>query len=60
MGCVCSKTEQEPFGKGTGNDEQQNRAQIAHYVKDPTAGNSGKNAVSDNIVKVKTVKKVPM
>uniref|UniRef100_A0A8C9WZD9 Tyrosine-protein kinase n=1 Tax=Sander lucioperca TaxID=283035 RepID=A0A8C9WZD9_SANLU len=40
MGCVGSKKEQEPLSKGTGNDDLQNRAQTAHYVKDPTAGNS--------------------
>uniref|UniRef100_A0A3Q0SEW1 HCK proto-onco, Src family tyrosine kinase n=1 Tax=Amphilophus citrinellus TaxID=61819 RepID=A0A3Q0SEW1_AMPCI len=46
MGCVGSKKEQEPFAKGTGNDDLQNRAQTAHYVKDPTTGNSGNKAVS--------------
>uniref|UniRef100_A0A671V2K4 Tyrosine-protein kinase n=1 Tax=Sparus aurata TaxID=8175 RepID=A0A671V2K4_SPAAU len=44
MGCVGSKKEQDPLSKGSGNDELQNRAQTAHYVKDPTAGNSGSKA----------------
>ena len=51
MGCVGSKKEQDPLSKGSGNDELQNRAQTAHYVKDPTAGNSGSKAVSSYIVK---------
>lgn len=46
MGCTGSKKEEETLGKGMGNDEHQNRAQAAHYVKDPTTGLSGKNAVS--------------
>lgn len=50
MGCVGSKKEQEPLGKGMGNDDLQNRTQTAHYVKDPTAGNSGNKAVSSNEV----------
>lgn len=50
MGCVGSKKEQDPLSKGSGNDELQNRAQTAHYVKDPTAGNSGSKAVSSYIV----------
>lgn len=45
MGCTGSK-EEETLSKGMGNDERQNRAQTAHYVKDPTTGLSGKNAVS--------------
>uniref|UniRef100_A0A672ICA2 Tyrosine-protein kinase n=1 Tax=Salarias fasciatus TaxID=181472 RepID=A0A672ICA2_SALFA len=45
MGCVGSKKEQESFGKGTGTDEQQSRAQTPHYVKDPTMGSSGSKAV---------------
>lgn len=50
MGCVGSKKEQEPLSKGTGNDELQNRAQTAHYVKDPTTGNFGSKAVSSSLV----------
>lgn len=49
MGCVGSKKEQEPLNKGSsGNDES--RAQTAHYVKDPTMGNSGSKAVSDTLM----------
>lgn len=48
MGCVGSKTDQEPHSKDSGNDERQNRAQTAHYVKDPTTGNSSK-AVSTKV-----------
>lgn len=50
MGCVGSKKEQEPHSKGTGNDDLQNRAQTAHYVKDPTTGNSGNKAVSSQFM----------
>lgn len=50
MGCVGSKKEQEALSKGTGNDELQNRAHAAHYVKDPTTGNSANKAVSSDDV----------
>ncbi|TKS76906.1 Tyrosine-protein kinase HCK [Collichthys lucidus] len=59
MGCVGSKKEQEPLSKGTGNDDLQNRTQTAHYVKDPTTGNSGAKAVSSQqVVTAINVRKV--
>ncbi|KAM3872429.1 tyrosine-protein kinase HCK [Diretmus argenteus] len=45
MGCVGSK-EQEPVSKGMVNEDQ-SRAQTAHYVKDPTAGNTSKAVSRD-------------
>lgn len=47
MGCVGSKKEQETLSKGMGNEDPHNRGHTAHYVKDPTAGNSGNKAVSN-------------
>ncbi|XP_034060927.1 tyrosine-protein kinase HCK [Gymnodraco acuticeps] len=44
MGCVGSKKESEPLGKGTANEEQNRAQQAAHYVKDPTTGTSGNKA----------------
>uniref|UniRef100_A0A8C5GFN6 Tyrosine-protein kinase n=1 Tax=Gouania willdenowi TaxID=441366 RepID=A0A8C5GFN6_GOUWI len=44
MGCVESKKEQNSLCKGDENKDPQSQAQTAHYVKDPTAGNSGNTA----------------
>lgn len=52
MGCVGSKKEHEAPGKGMGSEDLHNRAQAAHYVKDPTTGNSGSKSVSNNAVTV--------
>lgn len=52
MGCVGSKKEHEAPGKGMGSEDLHNRAQAAHYVKDPTTGNSGSKSVSNNAATV--------
>lgn len=57
MGCVGSKKEHEAPGKGMGSDDLHNRAQAAHYVKDPTTGNSGSKSVSNNAVTVTNERK---
>lgn len=49
MGCVGSKKEQEALSKGMGKEELHSRAHTAHYVKDPTTGNSGSKLVSSNL-----------
>lgn len=57
MGCVGSKKEHEAPGKGMGSEDLHNRAQAAHYVKDPTTGNSGSKSVSNNAVTVTNERK---
>lgn len=57
MGCVGSKKEHEAPGKGMGSEDLHNRAQAAHYVKDPTTGNSGSKSVSNNAVRVTNERK---
>lgn len=47
MGCVGSKKEQKALGKG--NNELNNPAHTAHYVKDPTATDS-KDVSSDRFL----------
>lgn len=37
MGCVGSKKDQNSLDKGVGNNELNNPAHLALYVKDPTA-----------------------
>ncbi|KPP66122.1 hypothetical protein Z043_115412 [Scleropages formosus] len=39
MGCVGSKKEQDPVGKGVGDDDTLKKTQTTHYVRDPTSGN---------------------
>lgn len=48
MGCVGSKKEQEPMGKGTDDGDQQSHTLTTHYVKDPTVGIPGSKPVSSS------------